>query len=236
MTGVALVTGAAGGIGSAIARRLLEADYTVAATDLSHTLDGADRSAVAPIPIDVRDNASVQAGIAAARELGPLRAVINCAGVLKASDLDGFSEADLDLMWQVNVHGAIRVSQAALQSDELEGIVNIGSVASRLGRLPGISGYAATKSALASLTRALAVEVGPRGIRVNAVEPGFIEVPMSDDMRAISGGEEAATTIVPLGRMGTPEEVAEVIAFLLSPQASYIHGAVIAVDGGAAAG
>jgi 3-oxoacyl-[acyl-carrier protein] reductase len=232
---VAIVTGGGGGIGSAIVHRLVAAGWAVAACDVAWSADDfAATEHVEAIAMDVRDPASVDAAVAAGARLGTLTAVVNCAGVLRSTPIEDVDDDNMTLMWEVNVAGVARLCRAAVRASAgLDAIVNVGSIASRMSQLPGISVYGATKAGVESFTRALAYELGPRGVRVNAIAPGFIEVPMSESMRRVSGGEEGAVTHVPLGRMGTPSEIAEVTEFLLSGRASYVHGAVVVVDGGA---
>ncbi|HVO54028.1 MAG TPA: SDR family oxidoreductase [Solirubrobacterales bacterium] len=235
--GVTIVTGGARGIGAAIAERLVASGRHVLAGDIEW--DGASVAkdpAITRFRLDVRDPETLTAAIEEASAVGPVTGLVNCAGVLRATVLEDLDETGLALMWDVNVLGITRFcAEAAQRCEQLEAIVNIGSISPRLPRLPGVALYGATKAAVEVVSRALAAELGPRGIRVNTLAPGFIEVPMSDDMRAISGGEESAATQVPLGRMGQPAEIAEVTEFLLSRRASYIHGAVIVADGGATA-
>jgi 3-oxoacyl-[acyl-carrier protein] reductase len=230
-----IVTGAARGIGAAIASRLLEAGHSVFAADVDWREPVlASGPGITTCELDVRDTDSVDAAIDQVNEIGAVTGLVNCAGVLRATSLEQVDDADLALMWDVNVAGTARLCAAVARScSELEAIVNIGSISARMPQLPGISLYGATKAGVDALSRALAKELGPRGVRVNSLAPGFIEVPMSDGMRAVSGGKESAVERVPLGRMGSPEEVAEVTEFLLSPRASYVNGAVVVVDGGA---
>ena len=111
-------------------------------------------------------------------------------------------------------------------------IVNISSITGYIGRLRGASLYGASKAGLVAFTRYLAVELAPKGIRVNGLAPGYIDVPMSPSMRAISGGEDAVRKQVPLDRLGGTEEMAEIVEFLLSDRSSYINGETILADGG----
>ena len=139
-------------------------------------------------------------------------------------------------MFQVNVFGAARVVKAVVPRLATgASIVQIGSIAGAIGRYPRISMYSATKSGLEGFTRVMACELAPEGIRVNCVAPGFILAPFSPDWEDISGGNEALAKLVPLGRLGTGEEIAEVVEFLLSPRSSYVTGATIRVDGGVGA-
>lgn len=233
---VTIVTGAARGIGAAIVMRLVEAGHHVLAGDLDWSdplvLNG---PSITTCELDVRDSGDVDAAVARAAELGAVTGLVNCAGVLRATSVEVVEDSDLALMWDVNVGGIARLCSAvAGRCPELQAIVNIGSISARMPQLPGISLYGATKAAVDALTRALGKELGPRGVRVNSLAPGFIEVPMSDGMKKVAGGgEQSAAEKVPLGRMGTPEEIAEVTEFLLSPRASYVNGAVWVVDGGA---
>jgi 3-oxoacyl-[acyl-carrier protein] reductase len=227
---VALVTGGAGGIGTAINERLVAAGYTVLAGDLTA---GISEGAVHATQLDVTDAASVDAFVAAGAELGPIGAVVNCAGIVRFTPVTGFEDAEASSLWEVNVAGGARVCRAAAQHITDGGaVVNISSLTGSFGRLEGASLYGATKAGVEAYTRYLAVELAPRGIRVNAVAPGYIAVPMSESMRAVSGGEEEVVKQVPLGRLGGTTEVAEVVEFLLSERASYITGTTVLVDGG----
>lgn len=236
MPDVALVTGGTGGIGRAICERLARTGYVVIAGDVdvrSETTGTAGPGSVVDTPMDVTSRDSVDAVIATAIRLGRLQAIVNCAGILRDTPTSTMPMANADAMWRVNVEGMAEVCRGALPHLPMgAAVVNIGSIAGSVGRFERIAMYSATKAGVEGFTRVLACEFASRGIRVNAVAPGFIRTAMSPDWQAISGGEGALAKHVPLGRLGEPAEVAEVVEFLLSERASYITGAVIRVDGG----
>jgi 3-oxoacyl-[acyl-carrier protein] reductase len=236
---VVLVTGGAGGIGQAINQRLAASGWQVVAGDLASALQASDPSgdAVIAVELDVTDRASVERCVARAAEQGQLRGLVNCAGIVRFTPMSGFEDADASLIWEVNVAGSARVSSAASGRMTQGGaIVNISSVTAYVGRLRGASLYGASKAGLVAFTRYLATELAPQGIRVNGLAPGYIAVPMSPSMCAISGGEEELPRQVPLGRLGTTDEMAEIVEFLLSDRSSYINGETILADGGVRAG
>ena len=232
---VAIVTGGAGGIGQAINRRLVQAGWQVMAGDLADALATHDPSdgAIYAAEVDVTDRTSVERFVAAAAERGVIAGVVNCAGVVRFTPMSGFDDADASQIWEVNVAGAARVSSAAVARMTSGGaIVNISSITGYIGRLTGASLYGASKAGLVAFTRYLAAELAPQGIRANGVAPGFIDVPMSPAMHAVSGGEEEVIKQVPMGRLGGTDEMAEIVEFLLSPRSSYINGETILADGG----
>ena len=232
MSGVAIVTGGAGGIGAAIVRRLVAAGRTVVCADLPDAIEGASFDGDVHLePVDVTSSESIATMVAAAVARGRLTALVNCAGVLRPSPVDSISDPDLDSTLAVNLAGAVRVCRAATpQLAEGGAIVNVTSIAASAGSAPGVSVYAATKAGLEGFTRAAACELAGRGIRVNAVAPGFVKAPMAARVR--SAGDERLAKRVPLHRLAEPEEIAEPVEFLLSSRASYITGVVLVVDGG----
>lgn len=238
MAPVALVTGAAGGIGAAVVRRLASAGYRVAAADLleaptpaAEQLDDANSRRVVAVPLDVTEPASVTAAVAAAADLGPLHAVVHVAGVLGAADLGDQDDALVDRVLGVNLAGAMRVSRAAAGQLSAGGsIVSISSIAAVRGGARGVSAYAASKAGLEGFTRALACELARNGVRCNAVAPGFVRAPMLATMAA--GGTDRLLAQVPLRRLAEPEDIADAVEFLVSDRASYVTGVVLPVDGG----
>jgi NAD(P)-dependent dehydrogenase (short-subunit alcohol dehydrogenase family) len=242
MSKVMLVTGASRGIGAAIARQAARAGYRVcvnylrsadAANALVGDIQRAGGDAVA-VQADVAREADVVALFDAVdRRFGTLDVLVNNAGILGKRLVRDMDEATLHEMFAANVFSVFFCAREAVRRMQARGtggvIVNMSSVASRLGGLAGGTHYAASKGALDSFTLALAKEVGRDGIRVNAVRPGLIET----EIHAIHGGiDPALAAAVPLGRGGLPDEVAAMVLWLASDAASYVHGAVLDVSGG----
>lgn len=221
-----LLTGAASGIGKASAERLAAEGWTVFATDV--------REARSVSVCDVTSADDVERAVASCVETnGSLDAVVNAAGI--GSPIR-FLEAD-DAVWRitldVNLMGTVRVCRSALphlsrSSAPQRSIVNFTSQAAKTGGLLIGAPYSAAKAAVLCLTKTLAAEFAPEGVRVNAVAPGIVETPFLD---RVPGIRERATQL-PLGRVGHPEEVASVVAFLLSRDASYLTGEIVDVNGG----
>lgn len=238
---VALVTGASRGIGRAIAQVLAAQGATVvaayaaqeaAATELVAALREAGGAAEA-VQLDVADTARVDAVLAeAAKRHGRLDILVANAGVSIDGLLMRLKDEELDRMLAVNLRGAMACARAAVKTmvrARTGRIVFVSSVIGEMGNA-GQTGYAATKAALLGVTKSLAREVGSRSITVNAVAPGFIET----DMTASIQGETRAAVEkqIPLGRIGSPRDVAAAVAFLCSDEAAYVTGHVMRVNGG----
>jgi NAD(P)-dependent dehydrogenase (short-subunit alcohol dehydrogenase family) len=239
----ALVTGAGSGIGRAIAIGLAEAGADVALAgrrpeaieEAAEHVRAHGREAVA-IPADVRDAEQVRALVAGAREeLGGLDALVHAAGVHSLARSAELAEDDLDSVIETNLIGAFRVVReagAAMVAGGGGAIVTIGSLAS-LGGFPGRIAYGISKAGVVSLTQTLGVEWADRGVRVNALIPGFIHTPMSDSL--VERGVldlEALERRTPMGRRAEPEEMAGPAVFLLSDESSFITGQCLVADGG----
>jgi NAD(P)-dependent dehydrogenase (short-subunit alcohol dehydrogenase family) len=227
-----VITGVAGGIGAAAARAFVEAGWTVAG--LGHT---------ATPPPDVDPYASidlagpeVEGRLEAFLEALPrIDALVNNAALQIVKPLRDTTTAEWDRMLAVNLRGAflaIRLAQPKLQRSR-GAVVNVASVHAEATSV-GMAGYAASKGGLLALTRAAAVELGPDGIRVNALIPGAVDTPMLQ-AGATRFGDEGIRRIAartPLGRVGQPDEVARAIVFLAGPDAAFVTGSTLTVDGG----
>lgn len=235
---VALVTGAAQGIGRAIARRLGQAGAKVALCDVVEAAADAVAEAgegACYFRCDVTDREQVDATVKAVVErLGGLHILINNAGIAIDALLLRTRPEDWDRVLRVNLDGAFNCTKVAvkhlLKAREAGRIVNISSVVGEQGNTGQVA-YAASKAALLGVTKTLAQELAGRGVTVNAVSPGFIETQMTQ--QHVQGDRrEKLLAAIPLGRIGTPEDVAEAVCFLCSPAAGYITGQVLRVNGG----
>lgn len=233
---VALVTGAASGIGAATAAQLATDGFAVA---------GVDRDAFDPPPgglalrADVTDQGQVDAAVAATVErFGRLDVVVNCAGIGAVGDVTEGDDDQWRAVFDVNVIGIARTARAAmphLKQSPSASIVNVGSIAGTAG-LPLRAIYCASKGAVHSLTRAMAADGVADGIRVNAVAPGTADTPWVQRLLAAAPDPDAARRQLearqPMGRLCSAQEVADAIAFLASPRSSFTTGSIIETDGG----
>ena len=244
-SGVAFITGAGGGIGGATAERLAENGVHVAVADLDAGLAEAvaDRIVSAggtaqALTLDVTDSGQVAASVTAAEAaLGPIDYLVNTAGIFQWANVEDISDADFESMFRVHVFGMHAVTRAVLtgmQARKAGAIVNVTSIHAIRGQSL-TAHYSAAKGAILAYTKSLAREKSPLGIRVNAVAPGPIDTPLwRGELAEDEIAEKMAqrSTVIPMDRLGTADEVAAGIVFLLSPGASYLTGHIMTIDGG----
>ena len=242
---VAVVTGAARGIGAGTARRFAAEGASLAVLDLEQETAAAtaadlDAERAVGIACDVADASSVETAVTnVVGELGGIDILVNNAGITRDNLLFKMSEDDWDLVMNVHLRGSFLMSKAVqkhMVEKKYGKILNLSSV-SALGNR-GQANYSAAKMGLQGFTRTLAIELGPFGINVNAVAPGFIVTDMTDDTARRVGVEpeeyrKAAAQLNPVRRVGCPEDIAAAAAFLCSDEASYVTGQTLYVDGGA---
>jgi 3alpha(or 20beta)-hydroxysteroid dehydrogenase len=236
---VALISGGARGQGAAEARLFASEGARVVLADVLDE-EGAKTAAEIGdaarfVHLDVTDEDQWQAAVAATEEaFGPVSVLVNNAGILHFSALDATKLDDFDRVVRVNVHGVFLGMKSVTPSMVRAGggsIVNISSTAGLTG-LPALGAYVASKWAVRGLSKTAAIDLGPKGIRVNSVHPGGIDTPMTAGM----SDDAPFYKRLPVSRMGSPDEAARAVLFLASDESSYISGAELAVDGGATCG
>ncbi|MFM9282025.1 3-oxoacyl-ACP reductase family protein [Paenibacillus jiagnxiensis] len=234
----ALVTGGARGIGAAIVKRLAEDGASVAFTyvsaqskadELVQEIKSAGGQALA-IRADSADAGAVKGAVEEAiQAFGGIDILVNNAGIASLTPYDQFDLEEFDRMVAVNMKAVFVAVQAAGPQMKPGGrVINIGSVAAEFNPFTGNSLYVSTKAAVAGLTRALARDLAPQGVTVNNIQPGLIDT----DMNPANGPSASVVNMVPLGRYGRASEIASLVAYIASPEASYITGATLNVDGG----
>jgi 3-oxoacyl-[acyl-carrier protein] reductase len=237
---VALVTGGARGIGRAICERLGAEGAALAIVDILPEVAQATATELrarglttAAFGADVAKFADAEATVkAVVEQLGRLDILVNNAGVTRDNLMLRMSEQDWDLVLAVNLKGTFNFTKAAMRpmmKARYGKIVNVASVVGRMGN-PGQANYAASKAGVIALTKTTAKELASRNITANAVAPGYIQTDMTKDLP--QAAKDAFMTVTPLQRPGTPADVAAVVCFLASPDADYITGQVINIDGG----
>ena len=246
---VAFVTGAGSGIGRAVARRLASRGADLCLFDLS--ADGLEETAAAiraeagsrllTSPGDVRDEMRLRETVEEAEaDLGPLNTVAACAGIEVEGTVVEMDPADWDRVLGVNLTGVFNTARVTMPSLEKSGDAAFVAISSDAGIFgtSNFAAYCASKHGVIGLVRTLALDHGPKGVRCNAVCPGFTETPMAERIMAgISRGQrESWQGTVPLGRFGNPDEIAAAVAHLTSVDSSYVNGAVYSIDGGSTAG
>ena len=222
---VAMVTGASGGIGSVIVETLLAQGAKVVAADLANpAIDAA-----LPLAMDVADEAAVDVAFARVeRELGPVEVLILNAGIFVIEPFEEMTLASWQRTIEINLTGAFLCARRALPAMREAGwgrVVALGSSAGKTGGSKSMAAYAASKAGVMALAKSIASEYAPHGITANALAPSLIDTPM------LAGIADLASRI-PVGRLGRPQDVADVVAFLASEHAGYITGEVVDVNGG----
>jgi len=231
----ALVTGATSGIGRQTARRLAEegAYVIVAGRDaergaqtVAEIVEAGGRAEF--VAADLADPGGPER---LAQEAGRVDVLVNNAGIYQFGPIDGIDRAAYDAMFAVNVSGAYFLTAALAPAMAVRGhgaVINVTTMAAEFG-LPGAGAYGASKAALVALTRTWATEFGPSGVRVNAVSPGPVR---TEGTVGLEDAVEQLSATIPMGRAAGADEIAKVITFLATPAASYMNGAIVAVDGG----
>lgn len=239
---VCVVTGAAQGNGKAIAEGLAAAGAILALCDINEVAVAGVASDLSSLGaqvyaagVDVADSAACARFAADVRRWsGPVSVLVNNAGVIRRQSVfeDGFEEA-WDQVFRVNVDGARNMVRAFLSdlTQSRGSIINLASIMA-FSAGPGLGAYAASKGAVAQFTKAMAHDLAPHGVRVNAIAPGVIATPMTEATRANPAAIDRFMAHTPMGRVGQPEELAGPVLFLASDLASYVTGAVLPVDGG----
>ncbi len=237
---IALITGASRGIGRAIAETLAREGADLALCDLQTDWLADTAAAVRALgrrvecfAVNVSQAADVEAGVnAAVQALGRIDILVNNAGITKDGFLARMSEADWDAVIDVNLKGTFLFSKAVgkiMMRQRGGAIVNIASIIGLIGNA-GQCNYAASKAGVIALTKSVAKELAGRGVRANAVAPGFIETRMTEVLSAEV--RQKMLDAIPMGRFGTPQDVADVVLFLASDASSYVTGHVVTVSGG----
>ncbi|WP_310460590.1 3-oxoacyl-ACP reductase FabG [Sphaerotilus sp.] len=235
---IALVTGASRGIGRAIALTLAQRGFKVIGTATSDSGSAAIGDALAPfgglgLTLNVTDAAALDAAIdSIVKTHGGLHVLVNNAGITRDTLAMRLKDDDWDAVIDTNLKSVFRACRAAIKpmmKQRFGRIVNITSVVGASGN-PGQVNYCASKAGVAGMTRSLARELGSRNITVNCVAPGFIATDMTEGLP--DAQKAALTAQIPLGRLGSPEDIAEAVAFLTSPAAGYITGTELHVNGG----
>ncbi len=238
---VAMVTGSGNGIGAAIARRLAGDGATVAVCDLDGPAAGAVAGEIGggaiPVTVDVSDSGAVRAAVSEIeRALGPIEVLVNNAGFDRIEPFMDSTEDTWDRLWRVNLKGTIICCKTVLESSMIPGgrgrIVNLGSDAGRVGS-SGEAVYSATKGGIIAFTKTLAREMARNGVTVNCVCPGPTDTALLAQLgEASSGLRESLAKAIPMRRIGQPDEVAAMVAFLASDDAAYVTGQTVSVNGG----